>query len=563
MLKLISWNLYLWMVAICFTATFITSCEEDDENVPVSDVALSDSELLLINGQKQTLKAIIFPAEATNKSVTWQSSSDAVATVNERGEVEAKSVGTTIITVTTVDGNKTAMCEVEVRKPIASVTGVTLNKTELPLLVGQTETLTAVVAPENATFPEVTWESSDNVVATVSQAGVVEARAVGTATITVTTVDGMKTATCDVTVDVSQLTVKFETNGGSKVEDVIVDKGELLAAPANPVKEGGLDEGLYVGTVNPDAAAYTFDGWYTEETLENKYDFSTPVTSELTLYAKWTGNNPLPIDIESATGSNILEKGYNYLNALSSLTSLTEYTLVLASDVKNPAFSGDFTNKNVSLLLIGKGEERVISRTNISNIFLFKAGTFIIGDKITLTASGIGNFYPVYLMGTANAIMKEGAKISNVTGATGSASAVYLNDGNCTFTMEGGEICNNMIEPATEKNCAAVAVVWGTFNMKGGIISGNEVKTRFNTKSIAGGVYVNNWNKFHKTGGVIKNNKAQITAAEAGAGKTGQQVFYSANNGNASTWRKVDEALEEGDNLTTDNMSNPLWKNIE
>ena len=99
MLKLISWNLYLWMVAICFTATFITSCEEDDENVPVSDVALSDSELLLINGQKQTLKAIIFPAEATNKSVTWQSSSDAVATVNERGEVEAKSVGTTIITV--------------------------------------------------------------------------------------------------------------------------------------------------------------------------------------------------------------------------------------------------------------------------------------------------------------------------------------------------------------------------------------------------------------------------------------------------------------------------------
>ncbi len=562
MLKLISWKLYIWMVAICFTATFITSCEKDDENVSVSDVALGDSELLLINGQKQTLKAIILPAEATNKSVTWQSSDNAVATVNERGEVEAKSVGTTTITVTTVDGNKTAMCEIEVRKPIASVTGVTLNKTELPLLVGQTETLTAVVVPEDATFPEVTWESSDNAIATVSSAGVVEARAVGTATVTVTTVDGLKTATCAVTVDVSQFTVKFESNGGSKVEDVIVDKGGLLVAPTNPVKESGLDEGLYLGTVNPNVAAYTFDGWYTEETLENKYDFTVPVTHDLTLYAKWKGDNPAPIDIESVTGSNILEKGYNYLNALS-LTSLTEYTLVLGSDVKNPAFSGDFTNKNVSLLLIGKGEERVISKTYIGNIFLFKAGTFIIGDKITITASGIGNYYPVYLLGTANVIMKAGAKISNVTGATGQAAAVYLNDGKSTFTMEGGEICNNVVELTTANNCAAVAVIWGTFNMKGGIISGNEVKTSFNTKCIAGGVYVNNWNKFHKTGGVIKDNSAQITAAEAGAGKTGQQVFYSANNNNVSTWKKVDDALGEGDNLTTDNVSDPLWKNVE
>lgn len=559
MLKLISWKLYIGMVAICFAATFITSCEGDDENVPVSDVALGDSELLLINGQKQALKAVVFPAEATNKSVTWQSSDEAVATVNERGEVEARSVGKTTITVTTVDGNKTAVCEVEVRKPIASVTGVTLNKTELPLLVGQTETLTAVVVPEDATFPEVTWESSDNAVATVSNAGVVEARAIGTATITVTTIDGMKTATCVVTVDVSQYTVKFESNGGSQVEDALVDKGGLLAAPANPVKEGGLSEGLYVGTVNPNVAVYTFDGWYTDTALKNKYDFTAPVTGDLTLYAKWTGNNPTPIDIESATGSNILEKGYNYLNALSSLTSLTEYTLVLASNVKNPALP-DFTNKNVSLLLIGKGEERVISKTNMGNMFLFKAGTFIIGDKITITASGIGNYYPVYLLNEANVIMKEGAKISNVTGATGQAAAVFLNSGTSTFTMEGGEICNNVVEQATANNCAAVAVIWGTFNMKGGIISGNKVKTSSNTKCIAGGVYVNNWNKFHKTGGVIKDNSAQITAAESGAGKTGQQVFYSANNNNASTWRKVDDALGESDNLTTDVVSNPLWK---
>lgn len=564
MLKFFYWRLYILAIAMCLTATFITSCEDDDESVPVSDVALGDSELLLIYGQRQSIKAIIYPVNATNKSVTWQSSDEAVATVNAQGEVEAKSVGTATVTVTTVDGNKTAVCKVEVRKPIASVTGVTLNKTELPLIVGQTETLTASVAPEDATFPEVTWESSDNAVATVSKTGIVEAKSIGTAIITVTTVDGKMTATCNVTVDVNQFTVTFESNGGSAIGEVLVDKGELLVKPTDPVKGGGLSEGLYLGFVNPNVATYTFDGWYTEETLENKYDFSTPVNSNLTLYAKWTGENPEPINLESAEGNNILEKGYNYLHKLS-LTIPTEYTLVLENDIKNFTTSTNFDNSYVTLMLVGKERERIISRNSAGNIFILSSGTLILGDKITLTASKIGNYYPINLMGTANAIMKDGAKISNVTGATGRSAAVFINSSNSTFTMEGGEISNNTVESsASSKKCGgAVVVEWGTFNIEGGVISGNVVTTSTNTINITGGVYINNWNHFHKTGGVIKDNTARITATEAGAGKIGQQVFYSANNGNASTWKKVDDALGKDDNLSTNDVSNPLWKKVE
>ena len=79
------------------------------------------------------------------------------------------------------------------------VTGVTLNKTTMPLTVGGTGTLTATVAPEDATNKDVTWSSNDATVATVDN-GLVTAVAVGTATITVTTVDGEQTATCTVTV---------------------------------------------------------------------------------------------------------------------------------------------------------------------------------------------------------------------------------------------------------------------------------------------------------------------------------------------------------------------------
>lgn len=79
------------------------------------------------------------------------------------------------------------------------MTGVSLNKNSVSLDVGDTETLTATITPSNATDKAVTWSSDDSTVASVSN-GVVTAEAAGSATITVTTHDGNKTATCDVTV---------------------------------------------------------------------------------------------------------------------------------------------------------------------------------------------------------------------------------------------------------------------------------------------------------------------------------------------------------------------------
>ncbi len=80
-----------------------------------------------------------------------------------------------------------------------SVTGVSLNKSSISLKIGETDTLTATVSPSNATNKNVSWKSSDNSVATVEN-GLVTAIGEGTATVTVTTDDGNKTASCTVTV---------------------------------------------------------------------------------------------------------------------------------------------------------------------------------------------------------------------------------------------------------------------------------------------------------------------------------------------------------------------------
>ena len=83
--------------------------------------------------------------------------------------------------------------------PVA-VTGVTLDKTSLSLEAGQTAQLTATVQPGNADNQAVTWSSSDNNIVSVDATGKITANAKGSATITVTTADGGKTATCTVTV---------------------------------------------------------------------------------------------------------------------------------------------------------------------------------------------------------------------------------------------------------------------------------------------------------------------------------------------------------------------------
>lgn len=166
------------------------------EIVNVTGVTLNKETTSIFVGDTETLTATVAPDNATNKAVTWSSSNENVATV-ANGVVTGVAAGTATITVTTEDGEKTASCVVTV-SPV-TVTGVTLDKTEISLEKGGTTALTATVEPSNATNKIVTWTSSDNAVATVVD-GIVTAESAGEATITVTTEDGNKTATCVVTV---------------------------------------------------------------------------------------------------------------------------------------------------------------------------------------------------------------------------------------------------------------------------------------------------------------------------------------------------------------------------
>jgi uncharacterized protein YjdB len=169
--------------------------------VPVTGVSLNKTSISLDLGGSETLFASITPADATNQNLTWSSSNTAVASVTSNGVVTAKAAGSAAIAVTAADGGRKAECAVSVTTPYTAVTGVTLNKNSLSLNFGLTETLTAAVAPANATIKTVTWASSAPSVAAVSAAGLVTPVSAGGAVITVTTSDGNRTAACAVTVN--------------------------------------------------------------------------------------------------------------------------------------------------------------------------------------------------------------------------------------------------------------------------------------------------------------------------------------------------------------------------
>lgn len=188
--------------------------------VHASSISLSKDTLEIKQGNTAKLTATVLPSDATDKQVTWSSSNESVATV-DNGLISALLPGETTITATTVDGGHTASCLVKVNENV-DVTGVSLNYESYKLEKGDTVQLVATVYPLNAGNKEVKWSvSRGSTYVGVDANGLVTAKKVGTGTIRVTTSESGFSKTCSITV----------------VEKIIPVTGVELASTAT-VKEG-------------------------------------------------------------------------------------------------------------------------------------------------------------------------------------------------------------------------------------------------------------------------------------------------------------------------------------
>lgn len=187
------------LFTLILSCTILNCCTEKDiEPITVESISLSTSYIELIEGENKHISAIILPQNAANKSVIWASSNSSVATVSD-GIVTALKAGKARITAKTEDSGKTAICEVTVVAKVYNVESITLDRMSVELMEGEDTTLLPNIMPENASNKNVVWSSSDEAIAIVEE-GKVTAIKEGKVTVTVTTVDGNKTAACSITV---------------------------------------------------------------------------------------------------------------------------------------------------------------------------------------------------------------------------------------------------------------------------------------------------------------------------------------------------------------------------
>ncbi len=235
--------------------TMTTETPDPEDPIAVEGITLDKTTATVEEGATVTLTATVTPDTATDKTVTWSTSNEAIATVSG-GVVTGVKAGE--VTITAKAGDKSATCTVTVTAkqstedpddPIV-VTGITLDKTTATVEEGAKVTLTATVTPGNATDKTVTWSTSNEAIATVSD-GVVTGVKAGEVTITAKA--GDKSATCTVTVTAKQ--------GTEDPDDPIAVEGITLDKTTATVEEGA--KVTLTATVTPGNATDKTVTWST------------------------------------------------------------------------------------------------------------------------------------------------------------------------------------------------------------------------------------------------------------------------------------------------------------
>ena len=338
--KLLNIMIIIFVIAICFISYMLFF-----RKIEVTGVILDKKNIQLIVGETKKLEATVYPSDASNKSVTWQSSDEEIITVDKNGLVKGIKQGEATITAISDNKDVTDTCNVKVSNK--KVEKIVLSKDTINLKIGESAQIEARIVPDDATLKGIKYRSSDEGIVTVDDYGKIEAKDNGIAEIIITNEEESVTVKCKIIV-------------GILVDKIVLDKKDLLLGlneeevlnatispdnatnkeitwestdpnvlnvdtegkiTANNVGEVEVIAKDFTGTVKdsckvvvkriefevtfdgskkvyqrsellgnlptPTKKGMKFIGWYTSATGGEKVSVSTKVTSNLTLYAHW------------------------------------------------------------------------------------------------------------------------------------------------------------------------------------------------------------------------------------------------------------------------------------
>lgn len=219
------------------------------ESVQATGIVLDKETLEISKGESVILTASVVPEGAEELAVSWSTSDGDIATVDNDGKVTGVAAGE--CTVTAYAGSLKASCSVTVSG--IAVESVSINETELEMVIGDTHMLYAAVSPEDAEDRAVTWESSDDGIVSVDYLGEVTAVGIGEAAVTAKA--GGKSAVCNVTVTgipVKSVELNYET--------AEMNIGNTLALVATVYPQNATDKTVTWESTDTGVASVSSDG---------------------------------------------------------------------------------------------------------------------------------------------------------------------------------------------------------------------------------------------------------------------------------------------------------------
>lgn len=228
-------------------------------------------------GDTVQLVATVTPQDATNKQLTWSSSNNEIAYIDDQNRLIAVGEGVVTVTAESADGLVSDELEVLVR-PV-KVEKITLSEESLILEEGQTQTITAVVAPENATYKDLIWTSSDENVVSVDEFGKITAVKAGIAVVSVADVTGEVIST--VSIEIKEPTIVNISNLRKNIYqyDEFVLPTSVQAEMSNGVIKAvpitwnnDVVDSAIIGTKFYDGTVEGYEGTVTLTLIINEYD---------------------------------------------------------------------------------------------------------------------------------------------------------------------------------------------------------------------------------------------------------------------------------------------------
>ena len=359
--------------------------------VHVESVKITKSVAKIVEGESFAFDAAVTPEDATDKSLSWESSNPDVLSVSADGNAVAKAPGKVEVTVRSVDGGKTDKCTVEVEAAYVAVEKVELLGVTAPveMIKGDVKTFEAKVSPEKATDKTVVWSVSDDKVLSVDQNGKVTAIGGGKANVVVTAKDSGKKAECEVvvTVPVTGITLNKTTMELTEGDDVVLT-ATVLPEDATNKKVTWISSDETVATVK-----------------DGKVTALKPGTAKITVKTEDGGKT-------AECQVTVVAKVYPVTGVTLDRTSaeLTEGDELVLAVTVSPA---NATNKNVTWI----SSDETVATVKDGKVTALKPGTV----KITVKTEDGGK--------TAECQLTVVAKVYPVTGVTLDKTSAELTEG--------------------------------------------------------------------------------------------------------------------------------------